>query len=119
MAGKAEQLIGMPTLPPEMFGGVNPMQQTFRPFNPASAAQLGSVTTGKSNYGAFNPSPGLTPVTSPVAAPLDQRSIWDGPDSSSPAATSSNGFTDPMFGLPAGIGGIEKGNTSDGPSGGK
>ena len=32
---------------------------------------------------------------------------------------SSNGFTDLMFGLPAGFGGIEKGNTSNSPAGGK
>jgi hypothetical protein len=34
-------------------------------------------------------------------------------------SSTSNGFSNSMFGLPAGFGGIEKGNTSNSPAGGK
>ena len=56
-------------------------------------------------------------VTNP-SAPYNTTGGY-GEGSNQDYSKSSNGFTDLMFGLPAGFGGIEKGNTSNSPAGGK
>tara|TARA_R110000868_G_scaffold139427_4_gene354174 strand:+ start:996 stop:1649 length:654 start_codon:yes stop_codon:yes gene_type:complete len=81
----------------------------------------------------INPTGGTAPLAYPYGTNLAQANapaVTNAPSvtnttggygegSNQDYSKSSNGFTDLMFGLPAGFGGIEKGNTSNSPAGGK
>jgi hypothetical protein len=58
-----------------------------------------------------NPAQANAPAVTNPSAPYNTTGGY-GEGSNQDYSKSSNGFTDPIFGLPAGIGGIEKGNSS-------